>query len=132
MACLGKDCTKQLVFNVFVEELRKSKRFTFADEPGPDVLLIRGGLLDVVSYVPPDSLGRVDFFLREVGEATLVLEIRDSVSEAILARAVDRRTAETAGQLMKSNQTNNAIEVEQVIRQWGSMLRKRLDKLAGS
>ena len=39
----------------FREELAKTTRFTIVSEPGPDVLLIKGGLIDVVSYVPPDA-----------------------------------------------------------------------------
>ncbi len=62
-----------------------------ADEAVPDVLLIRGALLDVVSYVPPDNIsGRGSVFLSSVGEATLVIELRDSITNAILARAIDR------------------------------------------
>jgi hypothetical protein len=87
----------------FLEELLKSKHFTIVTEPGPDVLLIRGALLDVVSYVPPDPVGaRADVYLSKVGEATLVLELRDWVF--------------------------NATEVKRLARTWGSLLRDRLDE----
>ena len=57
--------------------------------------MIRAGLLDVVSFVPPDPVGgRTEIYLSRVGEATLVLEIRESESGATLIRAVDRRAAE--------------------------------------
>ena len=29
------------------------------DEPGPDVLVVSGALLDIVSLVPPERAGRV-------------------------------------------------------------------------
>mgnify|MGYP001815170439 CR=1 FL=1 len=110
------------------EELAKSERYTIVTEPGPDVLLIRGGLLDVVSFVPPEPIGRNEVYLSRVGEATLVLEIRDSVSEAILARAVDRRAAEDKGTgFNKSNRVTNSQEIRQVIRFWARTLRERLD-----
>ena len=114
----------------FLEELGKSKHFTIVTEPGPDVLLIRGALLDVVSYVPPDPVGaRADVYLSKVGEATLVLELRDSITEAILARAIDRRAAENiGGTLQYSTRVFNATEVKRLARTWGSLLRDRLDE----
>jgi hypothetical protein len=114
---------------VFLEELGKSKHFTIVSEPGPDVLLIRGGLLDVVSYVPPEPVGgRADVYLSRVGEATLTLELRDSITEAILARAVDRRAAEDVAGMRKSNRVSNASEVRRVARIWAGLLRDRLDE----
>ncbi len=116
-----------VIREAFLEELGKSERFTIVNEPGPDVLLIRGGLLDVVSYVPRDTMGRSEIFLRSVGEATLVLEIRDSVSEAIIARAVDRRAAEDMSGVSRSNPVTNAAEVRRMAGYWGRKLRERLD-----
>jgi len=117
----------EVVREAFRDELGRSERFTIVDEAGPDVLLIRGALLDVVSYVPPESVGRNEVFLSSVGEATLVLEIRDSVSEAIIVRAVDRRAAEGSMSLTRSNRVNNASEVRRMVRTWGRLLRERLD-----
>ena len=77
----------------FLEEFQSSTVFEVVEEPGPDVLGIHVGLLDVVSRVPPETVGRSRVFLDSVGEATLVLELRDSVSHTVLVRAVDRRAA---------------------------------------
>jgi hypothetical protein len=115
----------------FRSELAKSTRFTLTDDVGPDVLLIRGALLDVVSYVPPEPIGRGDIFLNAVGEATLIFEIRDSSSNAILARVADRRAAERAGDMpQRSNRVTNSFEVERAARAWASILRQRLDNVA--
>ena len=115
----------------FRSELAKSTRFTLTDDVGPDVLLIRGALLDVVSYVPPEPIGRGDIFLNAVGEATLIFEIRDSASNAILARVADRRAAERAGDMpQRSNRVTNSFEVERAARAWASILRQRLDNVA--
>ena len=113
----------------FVEELARSERFTIVNEPGPDVLLIRGGLLDVVSYVPPDPIGtRSDIYLSRVGEATLVIELRDSITETILARAVDRRAAERVVGMTQSNRVQNRAEVRRLAKTWARMLREQLDE----
>ena len=126
-----KERFESLMREAFIEELGRSEHFTIVTEPGPDVLLIRGALLDVVSFVPPETAGRSEVFLSRVGEATLVLEIRDSITEAIMARAVDRRAAEQpAGSsvVTPSNRVTNATEVRRLARTWARMLRERLDE----
>ena len=124
-----KERFETLMRETFLEELGRSEHFTIVTEPGPDVLLIRGGLLDVGSFVPPDTVGRSEVFLSRVGEATLVLEIRDSITEAILVRAVDRRAAEqTGGFMSSSNRVTNTAEVRRLARTWARMLRERLDE----
>jgi len=122
---------RAITVNTFIEELSKSEHFTLVEEAGPDVLLIRGGLLDVVSWVPEEPIGRGAVFISKVGEATLVLELRDSITEAVLVRAVDRRAAEGndfAGGLSKSNRVTNQADVKRVVRYWGQLLRERLDE----
>jgi hypothetical protein len=127
-----KERLESIMRDAFVNELGKSQKYTLVSESGPDVLLLRGGLLDVVSFVPPDTIGRSEVFLREVGEATLVLELHDSVTEAILARIIDRRAAEAPGQDIRwSNNVNNATEVRRLANYWARALRESLDTFEG-
>ncbi|MDX1403589.1 MAG: DUF3313 family protein [Woeseiaceae bacterium] len=120
-----------LVRETFADEMSKIQNFEIVTEPGPDVLMVRGGLLDVTSYVPMDpmdQIGRGGIYLSQVGEATLVLELRDSETGAILARSIDRRAAEQAGgMLFESNRVTNAAEVRRLVRFWGRRLRENLD-----
>jgi len=126
-----KAAFEQVMREAFIDELAKSEHFSLVDEPGPDVLLIRGALLDVVSYVPPETTGARDkIFLSRVGEATLVLELRDSITEAIMARGVDKRAAEDFSAMRESNRVNNRSEVRQLARTWGRLLRTGLEALA--
>lgn len=122
---------QQVVGEVIVDEFGKSENFTLVNEPGPNVLLIRVALLDVVSYVPPEPMGRTEIYLSEIGEVTLVLEIRDSITDAILVRAIDRDIIGDDGMMRNSNRVTNASEVRQVIRKWMSTLRERLDSFSG-
>ena len=128
------DATKALVEEeiggAFVDEISQSNRFEVVNQPGPDVLKLRVGLLDVVSMVPPESVGRVSVYLDRVGEATLVMELRDSTSNAILARAVDRRAAErTSGSMLESNRVTNRAEVRRLGRTWAGIVRRGLETL---
>jgi len=126
-----KEQFRALVISVFLEELAESQHFTLVDEAGPDVLLIRGSVLDVVSWVPPEPIGRGEVFISKVGEATLVLELRDSITETVLVRAVDRRAVETHGlygNLSSSSPVKNQADVKRVVRNWAQLLRERLDE----
>ena len=124
-----------LVAETFADEMSKIENFEVVTEAGPDVMMIRGALLNVISYVPGDSMnmaGRGNIFLSTVGEATLVLELRDSETGAILARSIDRRAAESAGGMMiDSNRVTNAAEVRRLVRFWGRRLREGLDGFVG-
>jgi hypothetical protein len=124
---------RTIVSDAFRNELAQSKRFQLVEEPGPDVLTIWGGLVDVVSFVPPDPIGRGNIYLSSVGEATLVIEIRDSESNSVLVRVVDRRAADmnqAGGVARQSNSVTNWSEVQQLARSWASRLRTSLDEAA--
>ena len=112
----------------FREEIERSTVFTLTDEVGPDVLDVHIGLLDVVSRVPPESVGRSRVFIDRVGEATVVLEVRDSVGHAVLARAVDRRAAESMT-MFESTPPRNRAEVRRLGRRWGQIIRDGLEAM---
>lgn len=114
---------------VFLEEVSASEVYTIVEEPGPDVLKIGVALLDVVSRVPPQADGRSRVFIDSVGEATLVLEIRGSMSNTVYARAVDRRAAQQRSQMVESNRVTNTAEVRRLGRRWGQIVREGLDTL---
>lgn len=121
---------EQEVSDIFNEEVSKSSRFTRTDKPGPDVLIIRGGLQDIVSRVPPDMIGRGEIFLTSVGEATLILEVVDSQSGEVIARSVDRRNAERGGrEMIRANTVTTWAEVRRLARSWATKLRDGLDSI---
>jgi hypothetical protein len=111
------------------EEFSSSDVFEIVQEPGYDVLLIRVALLDVVSRVPPEPVGRSAIWLDTIGEATLVLEVRDSMSNAIFARTVDRRAAGDRPGGVQSNAVTNRSEVRRLGRRWAQIARTGLETL---
>ena len=116
------------VTEVFGEELARSKHFTITDEPGPDALVVTGGLLDIVSQVPPEFAGRSEIYLTSLGEATLVLELRDSLSGETIYRAVERSRIERPGrQMMEANKVTTWAEVRRWARRWAARLTEGLD-----
>jgi len=124
----GKQRLQADAEEIFREELAKSRYFTLTSEPGADVLMIRGALLDIVSRVPPDIVGRGEIFIDRVGEATLVLELVDSMSDETLARAAERGVAEAAGGMgMRSSSVTARAESRRLFRRWAVKLREGLD-----
>jgi hypothetical protein len=118
------------VSTVFAEELAKSETFTEAAEPGPDTLIIRGALHDIVSQAPPDTIGRSEIYLSSVGEATLIIEAVDSLSGEVIYRAIERRAAQRpGGQMMISNTVTTWAEVRRLARRWASNLRDGMDSI---
>jgi len=119
-----------IVSEIFIEEIGKNTRFAITDKPGPDTLILAGSLLDIVSFIPPEPIGRSDIFVSSVGEITLVIELKDSLSGETLLRAAERGAAARPGNTgMRSNSATNQQEVRRLARRWGTRLREGLDGL---
>jgi hypothetical protein len=126
----SKEKLIEVVAETFRKELDKSEEFTRAESAGPNVLIIVGALHDIVSRVPPQHIGRSEIYLSSVGEATLILEARDSLSGETIYRAIDRRSAETAGGYGSiSNSVTNMSEVRRMASRWATRLREGLDSI---
>nr|WP_283938181.1 DUF3313 family protein [Sphingomonas brevis] len=92
--------------------------YAIVDAPGPDVLQIRTGILNVrVSAPDLPRAGRVESFSSEAGSATFFLEARDSMTGAILGRAVD---SEFAGEYSHAWRTSvsNRDDFRDLVRSW--------------
>jgi hypothetical protein len=130
----GRADFEKTVSEAFMKELSKGKRFEIVEEIGPDTLILRGGLLDVISNVPPESVGRTDTYLANIGEATLVIELLDAESGTVLAVVSERRkiTPPGGGQINQFSQRANKVTITADVRRWASSaaakLRKELDK----
>jgi hypothetical protein len=119
------------VEEIFNEELASSKYYEFTEKPGPDVLIVKGAMLDIVNRVPPEmSAGMHEIYVSSFGEITLVLEIADSMSGETLARASERRALTPAGgggNVGRANSVTTWAEVRRTSRRWAQRLREGLD-----
>ena len=124
-----KDRLEVVFDEQFDKALRELERYEVVEQRGPDVLLVRGTLIDVVSKVPPDGPGRAEYYLDSVGQATFVVEFVDSQSDAVLIRGVDARAAGSQGPTMESNRVTNTSEVRRLASYWANMLVTGLNEL---
>ena len=82
--------------------------------PGPDVLRLVTGVLNL-SIDAPDT-GASRNFTAEAGEATVVIEVRDSLTNAVLGRAVDQREAGDLPGLR--TRASNRADFEELFKDW--------------
>jgi hypothetical protein len=86
--------------------------------PGADVLRVRTGIMNIRVTSPDRPMaGRSTSFANEAGFATLVVEVRDSQTGAIMGRAVDGRVAGDTSVGWRNRVTNRS-DFRQVVKGW--------------
>jgi hypothetical protein len=113
---------------IFTEELRDKGGYALATEGGEDVLVLRPAIVDL-DVSAPDTMtaGRSYTMSEGSGAMTLYLEVFDSATGQILARAVDRETSRGNGRIQWQNRVTNSAEADRILRRWAVALRERLD-----
>jgi hypothetical protein len=114
---------------VFTEEFAKAG-LELVTEPGPDVLRVRPGVVDLY-ITAPDTMtsGRSRTYTRESGSATLFLEVRDSVNGTLLGRALDARATRDTGTIQMSNRVVNLADFKALFRRWADTVVKGFQDL---
>ena len=114
---------------VLVEDFAKAG-YEVVTTPGPDVLRLTPGLVDVWINAPDTmQAGRSYSYTVEAGEATLALEARDSETGQLLGRAVDRRRTGDTGTWTWTTSVSNRAEFTNMFRQWSRILTNGLEAL---
>jgi hypothetical protein len=116
-------------FDKYFAEAYTKAGFTVATEPAADVLRVSAGVFDI-DVVAPDvaNAGRSRTYSEEAGAGTLVIEVRDSVTNALLGRAVERRIAGDNGPWIR-NAATNRNDFDQLFRRWAEASANGLTEL---
>jgi len=87
--------------------------------PGADVLRVMTGVIDL-QVAAPDARGpnAVRTYTEDAGQATVVFAARDSVTGAILGRAVDAKVAGDSSPLFIRNRASNAHDFAILFQNW--------------
>ena len=94
--------------DIFVEAWTKGG-YAVVTAPGPDVLQVKPGVLNVWVNAPDvGSASRSRTFASETGRATFFIEVRDSMTGALLGRAVDGRNVGNDMMTWRTRVTNRA------------------------
>jgi len=97
--------------------------------PGPDVLRIKTGVLNIEVNAPDRPVaGNMKSFSEEAGRATLFVEARDSLTGALLGRAVDPRVIGDNNTLWRTSVSNQGDFRDQV-QNWANISVRGLTEL---
>jgi len=119
---LAAECKK-----VFAEELQKNGGYGLSDVVGPDVLLLRPGLVNVEVNAPDLMTAQPGAtVVRSAGQMTLILELWDPETKTVLARVMDAQ-ADREGFAKRANRVTNKAAADEILRRWAEELRQHLD-----
>jgi hypothetical protein len=115
---------------VFTDALQ-SGGYPVVTDAAEHVLLIRPAIIDL-DVAAPDTMsaGRSNSFTATPGAMTLVIELYDSESNEILARAIDRRRARNVGNIRLATRGSNRQAARRILRRWANLLVSRLDEVS--
>jgi Protein of unknown function (DUF3313) len=110
----------------FAQALAKGG-YTVANAPAADVLRVNASVvdLDVVSAAAGDT---GPGYIVSTADMSLVAELRDSQSGAMLARVADRRQGRNQGNLQLSGQAAQTADARAAFAAWAGYLREALDE----
>jgi hypothetical protein len=112
----------------------RARGYEVVAAPGPGVLRLTPSVTELYVNAAEELAtgGTTKSFTKDAGEATLILDVRDGASGALLGRVVDRRTArETKGtqrsDLLRTTQVSNNFWFDQSFRQWAAACIKEFE-----
>lgn len=117
----------QEFYKVFRQELEESG-YEVVTTGGPDVLRVSAAIVDLYVTAPDVTrAGHTRTYAVSAGRMTLIAELRDTESGAILARVADRKEASNFNTLTWTTRASNTADARQILRSWAGALRKGLD-----
>lgn len=113
---------------VFRRELEKGG-YPLVTEPAADVVEMQAAIVNLYITAPDVSMdvaGRSKVYASDAGHMTLIMQLHDSVTGQLLARAYDHSNADSSTWTW-SNSVTNTAEAKQIIASWARALRKAWD-----
>jgi hypothetical protein len=104
--------------------------YPVVDEAGEDVLLVRPAIINLDPTAPETSEpGRRTTYVSSAGEMTLYIELYDSVTGDIIAKAMDRRADRRHdGFYTWASSATNKAAAERILKGWAMLLLEALNE----
>lgn len=116
-----------LFMEIFTEELAIGG-YTLADERAENVLIVRPAIIDLDVKAPDvPTAGRVNTFTTSAGSMTLYIELYDSETNDLLAKALDPRADRDSGYMEWQTRVANRAAAKRMMQPWAKALREGLD-----
>lgn len=123
-----KKSVAELFMEVFTEELTKGG-YSLASERAEDVLIVKPAIIDLNVNAPDvRSAGRTNTFTTSAGSMTLYLELYDSETDDLLAKALDAKADRDTGYMQWQTKVANYTAAKRMMQPWAEALRKGLDE----
>ena len=124
-----KETVVELFMVVFTEELEKAG-YVLTDERAEDVLLVKPAIIDLDVNAPNVlDAGINRTYTSKAGSLTLYMELYDSETDDLIAKAMDARSDRTSAGVMswKSGPANKQVGMD-LMRPWAVALVRGLDE----
>lgn len=119
---------REIFMEVFTEELEKGG-YTLANERAEDVLIVKPAIIDLDVNAPDvRTAGRTQTFTDHAGSMTLYIELYDSVTDDLLAKALDPTADRRSGFVQWQTGPANRQAGIRMMKPWAEALRKGLDR----
>jgi hypothetical protein len=117
---------------IFAQAFTK-EGYQIVTAPGPGVARVGVAVVDLSITAPQSDMGFGASYGVDAGEATLIVEVRDSVSNQLLGRGLDRRAAGAdEGDGFPRNAVTNRDDFQQLFQTWANIAAKGLTELRAS
>jgi len=117
---------------IFSAALSRQHGYGLTTQPGPDVLRITASITELDVSATTSTGGNQRVFVVSPGDLTLLMELRDSTTGALLVRATDREKGRASGDLRVDGAVENSAEARKALEMWANLLRGALDNARGT
>jgi hypothetical protein len=115
-------------YEIFSSALTQNNGYPLVTQPGPDVLRVTASISELDVAGAPDSNGTKRMYVVSPSDLTMLMELRDSTTGALLARAIDRDKGRAVGNLQVVDAVSNSAEARRALELWAGLLRGALDR----
>ena len=114
--------------SVFTEVLEQGG-YPVVDAAGDDVLLVRPAIINL-DVTAPDTMraGRSRSYTQSAGEMTLYVELYDSVTGDLIAKAMDRKADRNSSYYTWANSATNKAAADRILKGWAEILLAALNE----
>lgn len=116
-----------LFTDVFATTLEEGG-YELVKEHGEDVLLVKPAIINLDVVAPASSSpGITRTYSETAGEMTLYMELYDSLSGDLIAKALDRKEDRKTGYFEWKNRVTNRAAANRILKVWANVLKEGLD-----
>jgi len=119
----------QEFMTVFIDKLTAAG-YEIVDQPGEDMLLVAPSIINLAINAPETMApGRTNQYVKSAGEMTLYVELFDSMTGDLIAKAIDRQIDRENNRMYTwANSTSNKAAADRILNGWADILVEALDE----